>query len=178
MEQVIGLHPELNGSIFRREPELLYSVADVSLYEIDEDLTTAHFVLFIPQVLESNHTTHQVLKIKQVGTFQGDHLCRYLNLPTHVVERNDVFYDINLQDCKSHNSLILCPSQTIENTTSCLQRDVTSCPLRMRHCPSTCTFEASLMGVLARDNTGQNSFSFDLQGLAKAEHMSTDETIF
>ena len=108
-------------------------------------------------------------KIHQLGSFVPNSTDQYLfyDLPMNSIIRNDMAYAIDTLSCKKHNSLHICPTYSILNTTSYLQSRSIECQHRISTCPFMCTYELLPQGILFRDNMVNQPYSIEEIGIIK-----------
>eukprot|EP00116_Pleurobrachia_bachei_P003097 sb/3463359/ len=166
LELIISNHTELSNSIFYANPHLLYSVAEISLINVAQNLSTVHFVLLIPVIYKSDEL-YDINKIHQIGSFipNSQDQCLFYDLPKHIILKKSSSWDIDINSCKQHNSLFVCPTYSILNTTSCLQSEEIKCQSREQACPFLCTYNLLPQGILFRDNFGNQAYSISEKGI-------------
>ena len=162
LKHIIDQHSELNLTIFKENPYLLYSIAKMSLVEVDEKLDIAHFILQIPLIYSSE--TLDLFSTAQVGTFVKINTCAYFSLPENLYKKDNKFYDITLDKCIKNNNLYICSSDKISNKTSCIQNDNIICSIRKTMCKNYYEFDMSQVGILLRNNKDQDTFTVDNNG--------------
>ena len=156
LKTIITTHTELYQTIFNEQPAFLYSTAQLTLLKIDTRLSLAHFVLYVPWIKTSNRLL-KLYKTSQVGTYLTDNSCRYLDIPPYMVQSKDILFDIDLQLCKSHLNLYICPTEAKSTAPSCLQRTNSTCHSRRSQCKGHYEFATSLHGTLIRNNKISNT---------------------
>ncbi len=163
LQKIIHQHPQLNNTIFKNNPHLLYTTSSISLLSIDTNLTQAHFVLYIP-VVNVKDNLHDLYQTVQVGIHVKNNTCGYFNLPRHVFVKNDRYYDVQLAECKQNNALYICSTNSIQNASSCIQADKITCPLKHTTCISPCQFKLCKQGILFRENSEKDAYTLDNKG--------------
>ena len=177
LQKVVNQHPQLNNTVFKNSPHLLYSTSTISLLSIDKNLTQAHFVLYIP-VIDAKDNLHNLYQTEQVGIHVTNDTCGYFELSRHLFVKNNKFYDVNLADCKQNNALHICSTKSIQNVSSCVQKDKMNCPLRHNTCISDCQFQVCKQGILFRDNSGKNAYTFDKNGYTSEINLMNSHSEF
>lgn len=114
IKNMIKQHSELNETIFQEHPFILYSMAKITLIEIDDSFSLAHFVLDIPLLFKKDNSFN-LFKTNQVGTFLQNDSCSYFSLPKYVYENNNIFYDVKINDCVRNNAPHACHSNNLKN---------------------------------------------------------------
>ena len=164
LKLIVSQHASLNNTIFYNDPYLLYSLVKINLVSIDKSFTNAHFVMRVP-IIRSLAKVFNLYSTKQVGTFVKNNTCRYVRLPTYLLENDKVFYAVNLDKCTKHNKLHVCPTFSLLNTSACLQRDGITCPIQLTSCKSRCEIKTTNFGFIFRDQPNNNqSYIFDKNG--------------
>ena len=166
------------GTIFENDPTYLYSLAKMSLLEIEENLIFAHLVLIAPSVTEDE--TVDIFKVEQVGAHIGGEKCIFHDLPRFVYKKHDQseFYPVTLDRCNKHNNLYVCPFEDFSNETACIQEKYNDCPLKRMKCPHTYQFVMSQIGILLRNNIDGQTFSSNLHGLYSSVKLSEYGTAY
>ena len=178
LSKVIRQHSELNMTIFNREPYLLYSLAKLSLIEISQDLSIAHFIISVPRILNTD-TQHSLYKISQVGTFTGNRTCNYLHTPDYIFEsENGTFHQIDVAtSCTSHHKLFLCNSDIFNQGKSCLQRDTVDCSTKRVRCNDH-AYHTSLSGIMIRNNIPDSTYITNNEDRIIATKLSNYSTTY
>ena len=177
LRKVVNQHPQLNSTIFKDNPHLLYSTSTISLLSIDSNLTQAHFVMFIPLV-NVKDSLHNLYHTVQVGIHVKDNTCGYFDLPKHLFVKDEKFYNVKLSDCQQNNALYICSIGSIQNVSSCIQKDEITCPLRHTTCISQCHFEVCKQGILFRENSGKYAYTFDKKGYTSEINLKRSHSHF
>ena len=177
LQTIVQQHSELNQTIFNAHPYLLYSIAKMSLINIDDNFTTAHFALYIPWIVPQNNMFN-LYNTAQVGTFINGNTCHYLQLPKHIVQVNNEFYDINLQNCRKHGNFHICSTESRSDKPSCLQREELLCNLKRSQCDKYYDFKLSLQGVLLRNNKDYNTLTQNNSGWTNIIFFNNSRTAY
>ena len=177
LKLIVKQHSLLNRTIFHSDPYLLYSMAKINLVSIGESFTNAHFVMRIP-IVKNDAAIYNLYYTKQVGIFIKNNTCRYFKLPKYVYENGKHFYTVNMEECKQHNSLYICPTFNMINMTACLQRDSWKCQAVLSECKSPCEIRTSSSGILFRDQPDNKSYITDNEGWTHNVKLSETRTKF
>ena len=178
LETIVRRSRALQGTMFQDNPTYLYSLAKVSLLEIEKNLKYAHLVLQAPSVTAED--TVDIFKVEQVGAHLGGDNCLFHHLPNFLYKKigQQEFYPINLDRCNKHNSMYVCPFEDFSNETSCIQEKYNSCSLKRLKCPHNYQFVMSQIGILLRNNVEGKTFSADLNGLYSSVKLSNYGTAY
>ena len=178
LKKIILKSRDLQGTIFEKSPTFLYSLAKMSLIEVEENLLYAHFVLMIPTVREVD--TVNLYRVSQVGTHLVGETCVYHKFPDFLYKRKDQaeFLPISLDRCNKHNDLYVCPYEDFSNETSCIQENSNSCVAERHSCLHSYQFVMSQVGILLRNNMEGKTFSADLDGMTSNVKLSKYGTTY
>ena len=178
LRTIVQRNKALQNTIFEKNPSFLYSLAKMSLVEIEENLQFAHFVLMIPSVTEQD--TVDVFRVSQVGAHLSGDMCLFHQLPDFLYKKRgqEEFWPMSLDRCKQHNALYVCPYEDFSNETSCIQESFNKCPMKRQHCPLNYQFIMSQIGILLRNNIKEQTFSSDLLGITSNVKLSKFGTAY
>ena len=178
LETIVRRSRAFHGTIFENDPTYLYSLAKISLLEIEENLIFAHLVLIAPSVTEEG--TVDIFKVEQVGAHIGGEMCIFHDLPQFVYKKQaqSEFYPITLDRCNKHNNLYVCPYEDFSNETACIQEKYNNCQLNRIKCPHTYQFVMSQIGILLRNNLEGQTFSSNSNGLFSSVKLSDYGTAY
>ena len=164
--------------IIELDPTFLYSLAKVSLLEVEENLLYAHLVLMIPSATVTN--TVDLYRVAQVGIHLGGGTCLFHKMPNFLYKKEDKknFLPMTLDGCRRHNNFYVCQSENFSNETSCIQENINDCPLSKQICPHNYKFVMSRIGILLRNNLKGRTFSADLDGVTSTVTLSEYGTAY
>ena len=165
-----------NDSLYRKEPNLLYSVATVNLVGINSNLTVGHFILRFPSLATSR--IYDLFEVSQVGLHLGAGICSYFKIPDFVFEAKGTLHHVQMSNCLKHNRLYICPLGSFPNSTSCVQPNSISCqPLNSR-CKGDFEFALSQAGILIRNNIALDTFVTNTEGFTHLAQLSNLNVIY
>ena len=176
LRSIIEQNDALQDTIFEAEPSYMYSLAKMSLIEIDDGLNFAHMILIIPAVLEKD--TVDLYQTSQVGTHIGGDSCVYYEVPNYLYKSDKNFMPISLTNCKVHNSLHVCPAENFYNESACIQENVNKCNVIKHKCAHFYSFAMSQVGILLRNNRDNSTFANDLLGMTSNVKLSRFRTAY
>ena len=162
LKNITSTHKDLYNTIFRENPNLLYSLSRMSLVEVNEKLDIAHFVLQIPLIYKQD--IKYLFQSSQVGTHVKNNMCTYYNVPKHLYKIEGQFYPLNIDHCMKNNDLYVCPREKFSNKSACIQTKNFNCTYRITECNEYYEFDMSQIGILIRNNRDQDTFAIDLKG--------------
>ena len=177
IKNMIMQHPELSNTVFKTNPFLLYSIAKMTLVEINEPLSLAHFILDIPLIYQ-NDNSFKLFKTSQVGTFLRNNSCSYFSLPEYVYEDNDKFYVIELDECIQNNAFYICMASNLQKQKSCLQRDEITCAFHRKECANYYSYRMSSVGVLIRNNQAHQTYVINSTGWTSKINFTSARTAY
>ena len=70
IHRIIEQNEVLKDTVFQQEPSFIYSLAKLSLIELDRHLCYAHFILMVPIIKKNSEI--DLFKSKQVGSYLGN----------------------------------------------------------------------------------------------------------
>ena len=175
LRSIVEKHSILRSTIYRELPSMLYSIAKVSLIEIDTQFSTAHFTLRIPILSDG---IMPLFKSSQVGTFISENTCMYFNLPGFLYKWNGIFHPIDTDQCLKNNDFYICPRETLTNETACIQEHEMSCPESRIHCNRNSEYRMSIVGLLIRNNVEGSTFAVREDGITTPVVMGNTRTAY
>ena len=165
--------------IYRANSNLLYATSTISLAEISEDLSIAHFILTFPRVLKSSSPL-PLYQVHQVGMYTPPSQCTYFNTPSHIIWNGKNFQPLTISNCVAHNKIHLCKPEALKNSSSCIQNNNLTCTYKFVECTKTYhnyNYVTSLSGILIRNNQKLKTFAryYDknVKLISISEHFTT-----
>ena len=175
LKVIVEKHSLLANTIYKNIPGMLYSVAKLSLIEIDKNFNTAHFTLQIP-ILQGGIMA--LFKTSQVGTYISENFCTYYNLPKYLYKWHGIFHPIEIEMCMKNNNFYICPRETLSNETACIQDADMTCPSVRRQCSQAREYRMSVVGILIRNNIERDTFKIITDGLTVPVVMGNSRTAY
>ena len=175
LKVIVEKHSLLANTIYKNIPGMLYSVAKLSLIEIDKNFNTAHFTLQIP-ILQGGIMA--LFKTSQVGTYISENFCTYYNLPKYLYKWHGIFHPIEIEMCMKNNNFYICPRETLSNETACIQDADMTCPSVRRQCSQAREYRLSVVGILIRNNIERDTFKIITDGLTVPVVMGNSRTAY
>lgn len=148
---LVNSHSSLASTIFVDQPNILYSLATVSLVDVDLDFTLAHLVLDIPIIHAVN--IKPLYTSSQVGTTSHTpDYCYYIEISDHLFYNGSSFIGIDTNKCQKNNNLFVCEqAQSLDLLPSCHQLNTSTCTLIKKPC-APFQFHSSGNGILLRNS--------------------------
>ena len=131
LKTLTGSHDMFTQLAYAKDPNLLYSLARITLVDLTPDLTLAHFILTFPRIVKD--AAWPLYEINQVGLRQGK-TCSFFLTPDYVFEKDDSWQPIDLKRCDAHLNLHVCGKDAFNNISSCLQSTSMNCTQYSEEC--------------------------------------------
>ena len=176
LEVIVSQNEILQSTIYKDDPNYLYSLAKISLVEVEKYLNYAHFILSAPIV--KTEYLKDLYKVSQVGAMIGKNICVYHKTPDYIYESNGQFYPIDLQNCRVHNNLYVCQTSSLDNETSCIQENHNSCEILKQQCSDYYKFHMSGLGILVRNNKDDDTFATSVEGWTSSIKLGPHRTSY
>ena len=176
IHRIIEQNEVLQNTVFQLEPSYLYSLARLTLIELDRHLSYAHFILMVPMIMKNSEIN--LFKSTQVGSYIDNGFCIYNKYPEYMYKVNDTFQPLHLNNCRRHNKLYVCPAENFSNETACIQENVNSCDQLKLKCKKHYSFAMSEVGILIRNNRDNNSYAVDSEGWMNSVKLSRFRTAY
>lgn len=156
LTKLVNGHISFNNTLYKNHPETLYNVATITFVSAEERLTSAHFILSVPAASFNNF--FPLYSIKNTGLYTLDKDCITFVTPEHAYAKDNTFYPIDLNSCKTHFNLHICPIEAFTDTTTCIQPTSINCTFKKSPCTSTHIAIQTQSGILFRNNKKGDSF--------------------
>ena len=160
-------HPTFKASIFKNNPSYLYGLSSVTIVNIDIPDSIVHFILEFPNIIENDIV--ELYSTDQLGLNTKDTAyCTYFKLPKFFFHLNANNYSINLNQCKSHRDLTVCPTFKHLLQPSCITLTNMTCSHQTTKCTSKFRFIYTGRGLFLRDNSQETYYTEKTGSIRKA----------
>ena len=150
LSRIVQTHETFKDMIFYDNPVYLYTISQLTLVEVDNQLCLVKFVLTFPRI--RGDRILPLAKVSQLGLSLGENLCKRFLLPLNVFEDQGLLRDIYLRDCTHHGSLHVCKNTKFPFFRSCIQSSSFDCNSTVSVCATPFEMIQLREGVLFRDN--------------------------
>ena len=150
LKKITNEHIAFKNLIFREKPMYLYSVSNITLVEVDDNLSVVKLVLTFPRIEEK--FIFPLYYTNQVGNYLGGGFCKYFEITEHSFDINGTLYPIHLDDCTRHAFLYVCKRHENPHKESCLQFKKFQCTAKKTICKGEFDYIQLDNGILFRNN--------------------------
>ena len=148
IELLVKSSRQLNSTMFKLYPELLFRVGQMVLTDITESEKSYnfHFVLVAPNLrVDGIHQMYNAIQVP-INEPEDPETCMGVQLPTPIFKANGKFFTADITDCQQHNALLVClqnfdnPFSASFQELSCLNGNFPQCTTILTPCSPTIKF--------------------------------------